>query len=388
LGVKNTLTERQIQNAKPREKNYKLYDSEGLFLLVHKAGGKYWKLKYRYAGKDCEMSLGVYPSVTLAQARKARAKARIVLSEGRNPNTTKGDKTTFREDALEWFAKREGALAEKTLRKDKERFILHIFPAIGSMASRDVLPSHIIEMGKGLEKKGISYTAKRCITLTGQVYQWLVIQGRVTTNPAYGLSAVVAPAKGKHNPHLTARDLPEFIEKLYAYPQTSSQCAARFLLLTMVRTSEMRFATWDEIDWDRKLWRIPAQRMKMRRDHLVPLSSHALEILEKAKVIADGSPYLFNALHKGNHPISENAVLYVIEALGYKGKITGHGFRSTASTILNEHGFSADAIERQLAHVSGSIRAVYNHAEYLPERARMMQWWGDFLELQHTPESR
>jgi integrase len=377
------LSDKQIKNAKPADKNYKLFDGEGLFILIHAKGGKYWRLKYRYAGSEKEMSLGVYPDVSLADARKKRMELKLMLLDGKNPTTTKPTQTsTFKDDALEWFEMRKSDLAASTLKKNLERLHLHVFPIIGKMASSIIEPEHIIEMGKNIEAKGVPHTAKRCITLVSQIFRWLVIQRRIKTNPAYDLTSVIRNVEKKNNPYLREHELHDFLKALHAYPQTSSQLAARFLLLTMVRTSEMRFAKWSEIDFIKKQWRIPAERMKMRREHIVPLSNQAIDILHQAKIIADDFEYIFTSESKRKKVVSENAVTYVIKKIGYHGRVTGHGFRSTASTILNEHSFNDDAIERQLAHVMGGVRGVYNHAKYLPERVQMMQWWADFLDAQ------
>lgn len=376
------LTDKRVRDAKPSEKPYKLTDGEGMYLLVAPTGAKSWCMKYRFAGKEKKLTLGKYPSVSLSDARKERFAAKETLEKGFDPAKARysSKSETFEQEAEAYFESKRRALADVTINRNLGRFKLHVFPTIGHMQPAQITEEHILQIARDIEKHGTLFTGKKCISLIAQVFKWLRVNGKVRHNPAADMTGAVRSYKPKNNPHLSEKELPEFVRKLTAYtggPVT--RLAALFLLHTFVRTSEMRFARWEEIDENKKQWRIPAERMKMQRPHIVPLSSQVLDLLNQAAQYSDGKGFIFPAPTRTG-TLSENAILYVIDGLGYKGRITGHGFRGTASTILNEHGFGVDAIERQLAHAKGSsVRAAYNHAQYLPERTAMMQWWSDFL---------
>jgi len=215
-----------------------------------------------------------------------------------------------------------------------------------------------------------------------QVFAYAIFTKRADRNPAVDLRGALKPSKKKHHAHLSAKELPEFLQKLETYDgQIQTKLAVKMLLLTFVRTSELRYALWEEIDLDKGEWRIPAERMKMRDPHIVPLSRQAVDVLRELQKFTGHWPRVFPNQHKPAGYMSENTVLYALYRLGYHSRLTGHGIRGTASTILNEHGFTPDVIERQLAHAErNGVRRAYNHAEYLPERRKMMQWWGDYLD--------
>lgn len=384
------MTDKKVSSAKPSDKVTKLFDGEGLYLVITPAGTKSWCMKYRFAGKEKKLTFGKYPAMSLADARQSRMKAKLTLAEGIDPSLVKNTKhaTTFRDDILEWLRSKESTLTPVTIKKERERLENHVFPFIGHMASVNVTEDHVLTFGKAIETKGKSETAKRCINLVARFFDWLRVNRKATHNPARGLSKAIAEKKTKNNPYLKESQIADFMAALRDYRgHPVTRLAALMLIHSLTRTSEVRFARWEEIDERRNVWRIPAERMKMRSDHVVPITKQMQRFLNEARAYSDGGGYIFPANTKEG-VISSNAVLYVIKSLGYKGQVTGHGFRSTASTVLNEHGFNPDAIERQLAHDSkSSVRAMYNHAQYLGERAVMMQWWGDFLEGAKDGES-
>ncbi len=389
------LTDREIKAAEPREKQYKLYDSEGLLLIVHPNGSKYWRLKYRYGAKEKMLALGVYPKVKLSEARKKRNEARLLIDDGIDPSTRKSkaraDKDhTFERYFKDWMETRIELLTPAVTKRTYQRFYKSVIPIIGSMNVDDVTPRDIITIGKNCENRGALYTGKSIISLISKMYRWMIIHGITETDPAYRMTEAVKSYKVQNNPYLKENELPEFLKKLNGYSGYHvAKLATYFLLLTMVRTSEMRFSTWNEFDIDKAEWRIDTERMKMRRQHIVPLSRQTIAILEQLKPYSGGKGFVFPSIKGDGQPFSEVSVLTVIKRLGYKGRTTGHGFRATASTILNERGYRADAIERQLAHVEGGgVRAKYNHAEYLDERRAMMQEWADLLDAMNPHQHK
>lgn len=386
------LTEIAIKNAKPGTSVKKLADGNGLVLLVYPNGSKYWAYRYRYMGKEKTLSLGVYPKVRLAEARLKLADARRLISEGQDPSEARkasrrqaivAAENNFEGIAREWADMKGPAWTPRYAKCVIRRLENDIFPLLGPRPIKDIGAPELLSVVRVIEKRGASELANRTMQTCGQIFMYAIATGRADRNPANDLQGALKTHVKKHFAHLKAIELPEFLEKLRAYdghPQT--KLALTLLVLTFVRTTELRGATWDEIDLENAEWRIPAERMKMRRDHLVPLSRQAVAAFVELKRLNGQWKYAFPNSHKPIKHMSENAVLYALYRLGYHGRATGHGFRHTASTILNETGlFSGDAIERQLAHISGNkVRGAYNHAQYLPERRTMMQWWADYLD--------
>ena len=378
------------KQSQPKEKPYKIADKDGLFLLVTPSGGKYWRLKYRYAGKEKLLSLGVYPEVGLGKARERCRSARELLSEGNDPGEAKKEQkrqlfinsaNSFEALAREWHTNKCNTLEPRYAGFILRRLEKDIFPKLGSRPIRDITPPELLLVLRDIEKRGALEVAHRAMKACGQIFMYGIATGRADRNPAADLQGALKTSKKENFAHLLEKELPEFLQKLEQY-QGMRQCqlAVKLLFLTMVRTKELRGALWSEIDFEKAEWRIPAERMKMRRPHIVPLSKQALLILKELKLLNGQWKFVFPNPYKPIKSMSENGVLNVIYRMGYKGRTTGHGFRHTASTILNEHGFNADHIERQLAHVeTNKIRGTYNHAEYLPERRKMMQWWADYL---------
>jgi integrase len=386
-----TLSDAKARNAKSRSKPYKIADSEGLFLLVMPSGSKYWRFKYFFLGKEKLLALGVYPDVTLADARDRRSHARRVLAAGKDPSEAKKEAkhlrafnstNTFEVVAREWYEKRKHEWASTTSATILGRLEQHILPMLGPKPIADITAPNVLAMLRIVEGRGTLETARRVMQICGQVFMYAIATGRAERNPVPDLRGAIKTPIVKHNSFLNAAELPQYLKALTAYDGgLQTKLALRFLLLTFVRTNELRGAEWTEIDWDKAEWRIPAERMKMRELHLVPLSRQAVAVLRELEKFTGHRQYVFPNQHKPTTFMSENTMLYALYRMGYHSRATGHGFRSTASTILNENGFGADVIERQLAHSErNAVRAAYNHAQYLPERRKMMQWWADYLD--------
>lgn len=370
------LTNLQIKNAKPKDKDYKLYDGNGLFLLVTKAGGKYWKMRFKYQGKEKKLSIGDYPAMTITEARDAVQQHRNSLRSGDIPTSQRVSQQTilFRELANQWWQERNTTMDAKTQKNTRYRLDKHILPRLGDMQPSHITTRDIVDMGLAIQKSGAASVGGRCISIVRQIMRPYCIKHNIP-NPTSDASSALSPHQEKQNPHLEAHELREFYCAMRALPETISTIAADFLLHTMTRTGEIRGATMGEIDREEKVWRIPAERMKKRRPHMVPLNDYTLELIDRANIYNEDNRIF---------PISENAVLDVIKRLGWKGRITGHGFRSTASTILHDHGFATDHIEMQLAHTMRGVRGVYNRAEYLQDRRTMLEWWTEYLQQQNN----
>jgi integrase len=383
------LTDPKIRNAKPRAKKYKMFDGEGLYLEVLPTGRKYWRMKYFFATKEKVLALGVYPHITLADARELRAQARKLLATGTDPGEAKKQakrlleqkhENTFEVLAREWHRNRLGKWTPGHAKKTMKRLESLVFPRLGQRSVADITASELLSVMRSIEERGIDL-AHRMLQVCGQVFNYAVLTERANNNPAFALRGALKPLVKTNRAYLKANELPEYLRKLESYDGALlTKLAMKFLLLTFVRTGELRGAEWSEIDFENKEWRIPAQRMKMRDPHIVPLSKQAIAVLRQIQPLTGQRQYVFTNQHKPSGCMSENTILYGLYRMGYHSRATGHGFRSTASTILNEHGFRPDIIERQLAHGErNSVRAAYNHAQYLPERREMMQWWGDYL---------
>jgi integrase len=386
------LTGIAIKSAKPGNTIRKLSDGNGLVLLVYPNGSKYWAFRYRYLGREKNLSLGIYPEVNLAQARRKLSDARKLLSDGQDPSearkalkrqATISAETNFQAVARDWIAAKSPAWTPRYAKFVVARLEKDIFPKLGTRPIKDITAPELLSIVRMIENRGASELAHRLLNCCGQIFMYGIATGRADRNPANDLQGALKTHVKKHYAHLKAIELPDFVGRLAKYdghPQT--RLAVTLLMLTFVRTTELRGATWEEIDLDKAEWRIPAERMKMRRDHIVPLSRQAVAAFKQLQRLNGQWKCVFPNPRKPIQFMSENAVLYALYRMGYHNRTTGHGFRHTASTILNESGlFSGDAIERQLAHVPGNkVRGAYNHAQYLPERRKMMQWWADYLD--------
>ena len=386
-----SLSDAKIRNAKPQTKPYKISDGEGMFLLVTPTGGKYWRFKYLFAGREKLLALGVYPEVSLGEARERRAQARKTLAAGTDPGEAKQAakreaklkcENSFEAVAREWFEQRKHEWAASSARTMKIRLDRYLVPKLGHRPIADITAPEILSMLRGIEGKGVLDTAKRVMQACGQIFMYAIATGRAERNPVPDLRGALKAPVTKHHAYLKAAELPDFLEKLVGYDGAlQTRLALKFLMLTFVRTNELRAAEWTELDFDKAEWRIPAERMKMKELHIVPLSAQAVAVLRELQQHTGTRKYVFPNQHNLQTFMSENTMLYALYRMGYHSRTTGHGFRSTASTILNENGFVPDVIERQLAHGErNKVRAAYNHAQYLPERRKMMQWWADYLD--------
>ena len=393
MGAPAVLTDVAIRNAKPRDKRYKVFDGKGLYLEVYPEGGRYWRLKYRIAGKEKRLAIGVYPEIKIARAREVALEAREHVRQGLDPQTEKKiakaknleeGQHTFESMAKEWLSKHASGWTGNYSEKIGSVLNANLYPRIGSIPMTRITATMLVDAVRPIEARGAVEQAARALRWAKAICRYAVATGRLASSPLSDVLAsdVLEPRKTKSHPHLTAAALGDFLRQLHDYPgRPETRIAVQLLMLTFVRTGELRAAQWQEFDLERHEWRIPAARMKMRAPHLVPLSTRALSLLKELREFSGYSPYLFP--NHGKHPyMSENTINKAIANLGYKGRVVGHGFRATASTILNESGlFSPDIIERQLAHKEqNEIRAAYHRTEYLADRAKMMQWWADFLD--------
>lgn len=389
------LNARQVDAAKPREKAYKLADGAGLYLEVVPSGSRYWRMKYRFNGKEKRMAFGVYPAVSLAQARALRDEAKKKLAEGIDPSFAKKEEklvrdvrlnNTFQAVALEWHGTKVSRWSEGYASDIIEAFNKDIFPYIGQQPVNEIKPLVLLNVLRRMESRGATEKAKKVRQRCSEVFRYAIVTGRAEYNPAADLTSAMSGHESKHYPFLTVEELPDFFKALAGYTGSPLVVlAARLLILTGVRTGELRGAFWSEFDLEKAVWEIPAERMKMKRPHLVPLSTQALEIVKQLKVMSGQYPLVFPGRNDPRKTMSEASINQVFKRIGYTGKVTGHGFRHTMSTILHEEGFNTAWIETQLAHVDKSaIRGTYNHAQYMEGRREMMQWYADYIEASLT----
>ncbi|CQJ60116.1 TPA: tyrosine-type recombinase/integrase [Yersinia enterocolitica] len=385
------LTARQVDTAKPKDKPYKLSDGGGLYLEVTTNGSRYWRLKYRYAGKEKRLAFGVYPEVSLAEAREKRDAAKKVLSIGSDPGEVKKAEkiaqrlnfgNTFEAIAREWHQHKADRWSLRYRDEIIDTFEKDIFPYIGKRPIIEIKPMDLLEVLRRMEKRGALEKMRKVRQRCGEVFRYAIVTGRAEYNPAPDLASALATPKKEHFPFLTASELPHFLNDLAGYTGSIiTKNATQIIMLTGVRTQELRFARWENIDFEKRLWEIPAEVMKMKRPHIVPLSEQVITLFKQLEPISRHHPLVFIGRNDPRKPISKESVNQVIELLGYKGRLTGHGFRHTMSTILHEQGFNSAWIETQLAHVDkNAIRGTYNHAQYLEGRKEMMQWYATYIE--------
>jgi integrase len=392
------LTDLAIRRTKARERAYKLYDEKGLYLLISATGAKLWRLKYRVAGKEKTLALGQYPERSLVQARDDTYEARKLIRDGGDPSAQRKQErreqrisaeNTFEVLAREWHANQRGKWTPGHADTMLRRIETHLFPELGKLPIAEIEAPQLLDALRGIERRaqerarGSNEIAHRMLQASGQIFRYAVVTGRAKRDPSGALrGALKAKEKTRNLAALSEAELPAFLKKLHAYDGTpQTKLALRLLLLTFVRTSELRGAQWHEFELEKAQWRIPAERMKMRSEHIVPLATQSISVIRELHKLNDGRPYLFANQADHEKPMSENTLLYALYRMGYHSRATAHGFRATASTILNEQGFKPDVIERQLAHVErNKVRAAYHRAEYLTERRQMMQHWADFLD--------
>ena len=387
------LTETAIKKAKPADKPIKLSDGRGMYLLVNPIGSKLWRWKYRVLGKEKVLSLGAYPDVSLAQARDGVDKARKALAAGDDPMAKrKADKVatrtaaenSFETVARKWWANWKPARSEQHAGQVMRRFEANVFPYIGGRPISEVQAPELVAMLKGIEARGVSDLAKRALQTSSQVFRYAIAHGLAKRNPATDIKpADVLASRQKQNlVRIESRELPELLRHIDAYRGTATtRLAMKLMAMTFVRTTELIGARWEEFDLEGGRWDIPATRMKMKTPHIVPLSAQAVNLLKTLQLITGHSALLFPGERDHEKPMSNNTILKALERMGYKGRMTGHGFRGVASTLLHEMNFDHAHIEIQLAHQErNEVSAAYNHATYLKQRTTLMQHWSDYLE--------
>jgi len=406
------LTDIKVRSAKPQEKEYTLVDGDGMFLLIHPNGSKYWRFRFRFGGKQHLMAFGVYPETSLADARQKREEARKLVAAGIDPRERKRavkeeqakETITFESVAREWHA------TNKKWSEDHSRRVLksledNLFPAIGKRSIEELKTRDLLAPIKIVEATGCFEVASRLQQRTTAIMRYAVQSGLIDYNPAQEMAGAVATSNRVHRPALDLKRLPELLHLIDGYTgRLLTRLAVELMLLIFIRSSELRFARWSEIDFETAIWTIPAERepiegvkhsqrgSKMRTCHLVPLSRQALAILKQVHKISGDRDFVFVGDHNPRKPMSENTVNKALRVMGYdtKVEVCGHGFRTMACSSLIESGlWSKDAVERQMSHMErNSVGAAYIHkAEHLDERRLMLQWWADFLEINRIKET-
>ena len=392
------LSDIQCKSAKSKEKPYKIGDGGGMYLEVMPNGSKYWRLKYRVKAdgkwKEKRLAIGVYPEITLKQARERRDEARRLLDEGRDPSfekkrqqamAEKNRENTFKALALEWYENRKDRWRPRYAAEVIIRLENDIFPQLGDYPITEIEPPLLLRVIRSIENRGAHELAKRQLQKCGEIFRYAIAVGKADRDPSNDIKEALKPIKKGHFASIDPSELPELLSVLNSnkarlYPTTIN--AMKLMLLTFVRTSELINATWDEIDFENRKWLIPAKRMKMDKDHIVPLCDQAIEILKEQSEIAGKWPHLFPSPNKPRQSISNNTILVALKRMGYQGRMTGHGFRALAmSTIKQELGYRHEVVDRQLAHVPrNKIDKAYDRAQFLDERTVMMQEWADYID--------
>jgi integrase len=390
------LTDTSIRKVKSASKPCKLSDGGGMYLLVMPDGGRYWRMDYRFVGKRRTLALGVYPIISLSEARSRRDKARELLANEIDPNAAKKERrraariasdNTFEAIAREWISNQRHRLAHRYSALILARLEGDVFPEIGSRPITEIDAPELLQMLRKVERRGVIETARRLRQLCGQVFRYAIATGCAKYDPSIDLrGALKLPGRPRGHKAMPLDEVPRLLASINAYDgEARTKLALRLAILTFVRTTELRAARWSEfesLEGGEPLWRIPSERMKMKLEHIVPLAPQAVAVLRvlKASPGSNSSPFLFPSPAREGY-MSNNTMLYALYRMGYHGRATVHGFRAMASTALNEMGFRPDVIERQLAHQEqNAVRAAYNRAEYLSERRAMMKHWADYLD--------
>lgn len=391
------LTDTTVRSAKPKDKAYKLYDDNGLFIQITPAGGKWWRFKYRFEGKEKLLSFGTYPEVSLVNARRRRDDARVLLANdpAQDPSAKrqleKSEKlasqtNTFEVWAKKWWQHWESGRSPRHAEYVRRRLEADIYPSIGKLPITGIEAHDIVDTVKKIAERGALDIAKRAHQTIGQVFRYAIAnrESKVKRNPATDIkpSDIIQSRQKENYARVELKELPQLLRELDASKsQPLTRLAVRLIALTFVRTTELIEAEWSEVDFVEKQWRIPAERMKMKTPHIVPLSRQAIQTLELIKVISGHCELVFPNQNDHSKPMSNNTILKALAIAGYKHRMTGHGFRGIASTALHEQGFEHLHIELQLAHQErNQVSAAYNHALYLKQRSLMMQHWADYLD--------
>lgn len=388
-----SLSDMQCRTAKPKDKKYKIFDGEGLYLEVMPSGARYWRLKYRIEGKEKRAALGVYPAISLSDARKAKNEIKDKLKNGIDPVLASLERkriasfaanTTFKAIALEWHEKNAPAWDSRYAQTVKHRLEKYAFPFLGEFPITSIKPLLVLSCIQSIEKTAPEM-ARRVKQLCSHIFKFAIVTNRMENDPTYGLEAALVKYKRGHFASITVDEMPKLLLDLHNYQSRLNRqtyLAIKLMLLTFVRTKELIGAKWSEIDFEKALWIIPAERMKMKLAHIVPLSKQSLKILSELKEMNPSSDLVFPSIPRPNKPMSNGTILVALGRMGYKNKMTGHGFRALALGILKEKlGFSHEIADRQLAHVkkSNTDRA-YDRATFLNQRIEMMQAYASYLE--------
>lgn len=388
------LTAAKVKESKPREKPYKLADGLGMYLLVNTNGTKYWRLKYRFGGKEKVLALGVYPEVSLARAREKRTDARALLDDGRDPSTARrmeklaekhAGANTFKAVGQEWYEAKMGGKSDSHRDRTKRLLDNDLYPPLGHRPIKDIEPPELLEALRKIERRGAVDMAHRAKALAGQVFRYAIATGRLSRDPAADLQGALKSRKKKHYASITD---PAAVTKLLiaidGFDGTPVvKAALKLSPMLFQRPGEIRNMEWSEIDWEKEQWELPAEKMKLRRPHIVPLPSQAINILTELHRLTGRGDYVFPSARGRSRPLSDNGVRTALRTMGYDNEtMTPHGFRAMARTILDEvlH-FRVDYIEHQLAHeVKDPNGRAYNRTKFLPERKKMMQDWANYLD--------
>lgn len=396
------LTIKEIDGAKPSDKPYKLADGGGLCLLIAPSGAKLWRWRYRFDGKEKMMALGEYPLVTIKEARERHFAARKTLAAGIDPmadRKAEGEakqreaqalqreaENSFENVARKWWKWWSIGKSPRHADTVSRRLETDVFPAFGHKFIDAVSAADVRELMLAIERRDARDVAKRAHETTSQIFRFAIARDIASRNPAADFKPrdILAEARTENRARVSARELPELLAKMGDYNGDAiTRFAMKLMVYTFVRTSEEIEAPWTEFDLDEARWTIPPERMKMKTPHIVPLSRQAVEVLRALKLLTGNGRLVFPGANNKNKPMSNNTILYALYRLGYQNRMTGHGFRGLASTILNENGFDEAHIELQLAHMKrNKVAAAYNHAKYLKQRTEMMQWWADYLDAQ------
>lgn len=387
------LTDTAIRKSAPAEHDYKVTDEKGLHLLVRSNGSKLWQVRYRHDGKQKTASLGQYPEVSLKDARDKRDDLRRIVAAGVDPIQAKRDAVaakqarslhTFEAVARHWWATWKASRSDSHVQYVIKRLEQNVFPVLGTRPIDEIQAPELVAMAKAVAARGALDIAKRCLQMCSQVFRYAIAHGQATRNPATDIKpSDILPSRAKVNyARIDTRDLPDLLRKIEAYQGTpTTRLAIKLMALTFVRTGELIGARWAEFDLEAGRWDIPADRMKMKTPHVVPLSTQAIEVLRVLQTITGHRDLLFPGERDHGKPMSNNTILGALDRMGYGKRMTGHGFRGLASTILHEQEFDHAHIELQLAHTErNAVSAAYNHALYLTQRSTMMQAWGNYLE--------
>ncbi len=390
----NLLTDAKCRNAKcPKNLAVsKLHDGDGLYLWALPTGKKYWRLRYWLDGKEKLLALGVYPHISLSEARAKRAEAHAQRAQGIDPTTERkaekerkliADSGTFENVAREWYEKQRHTWVASHVQDVERRLSGNIFPILGARPIHQIEAPELLAAIRKIESRGSYDLAHRVLQVCGQVFRYGIATGKCSRDLSRDLRGALTPHVKQHQAAVRPEELPTLVQAIAGYDRLGSsqvRLAMQLLALTFVRTGELIGATWDEFDIANAVWAIPAERMKMRAEHIVPLATQTLSKLAELKTLSGHSKFILPGRNAAK-TLSNGAMLMALKRLGYQGKMTGHGFRAVASTVLDEQGFRSDVIERQLAHCErNAVRGAYNRAEYLAERKRMMQWWADYLD--------